>query len=312
MNYYPVFITTLNRYTHFRRCVESLARNTHADKTELVIGLDYPPSKKYEEGYLKIKDYIPYIKGFKKVTVFERSENFGPSRNFSSLKEYVFSHYDAAICSEDDNEFSPCFLDYMNKTLDFFGADSRVTSISGYISRSYYGLMCNVIFSYDNNAWGCGLWRSKENTYAQYSEVDFVKIICSIRMSYKIFRTSPGVFSMLIEMVKKKQSWYDVKRTVLNIVNGTYQLRPSFSLSRNTGYDGSGIHCGTSDMDDLAHQTISEDSFFDFDSSDVADVNNPVVKKQMFLHCLPSGYMAQKKFLLFLILRYIKLRFRLF
>ena len=117
--------------------------------------------------------------------------------------------------------------------------------------------------------------------------------------------------SMLIEMMKKGQSWGDVKRSVLNIVNGTYQLRPSFSLCRNTGYDGTGIHCGTSDVDDLAHQMISEETLFDCDFSDVADVHNPVVKKQIFLHCIPSGYFAQKKFLLFLILRYLKLRFRL-
>ena len=167
------------------------------------------------------------------------------------------------------------------------------------------------MFNYDNNAWGVGLWKSKERAYSNYTEEDFKKILYSIRQSYKLFYTSPGIMSMLIEMMKKGQSWGDVKRSVLNIVNGTYQLRPSFSLCRNTGYDGTGIHCGTSDVDDLAHQTISEDSFFDCDFSDVADVNNPVVKKQMFLHCLPSGYMAQKKFLLFLILRYIKLRFRL-
>ena len=51
MTFYPVIIYTLNRYEHFRRCVESLARNTHAEQTELVIGLDYPPSEKYVEGH---------------------------------------------------------------------------------------------------------------------------------------------------------------------------------------------------------------------------------------------------------------------
>ncbi len=312
MNYYPVFIPTLNRYTHFRRCVESLARNTHADKTELVIGLDYPPSKKYEEGYFKIKEYISSITGFKKVTVFERQKNLGPVNNFTALKDYVFNYYDAVICTEDDNEFSPCFLDFMNKALNNFGMNPRISSVSGYLSQNFMGKIgCKVMLSYDNNAWGIGLWKSKEQIYDSYSDEDFKKIILSTRLSYKIFSVCPGILSMLIEMVKKRQSWGDVKRSVLNIVNGTYQLRPSFSLSRNTGYDGTGIHCGTSDVDDLAHQTISEDSFFDCDFSDVADVNNPVVKKQMFLHCLPSGYMAQKKFLLFLILRYIKLRFRL-
>lgn len=46
MKYYPVLIPTLNRFQHFKECVESLAVCTHADKTELLIGLDYSPDKK--------------------------------------------------------------------------------------------------------------------------------------------------------------------------------------------------------------------------------------------------------------------------
>ena len=48
--YAPILIPTLNRYEHFKRCVESLAKCTHAEKTELVIGLDYPPSERYQKG----------------------------------------------------------------------------------------------------------------------------------------------------------------------------------------------------------------------------------------------------------------------
>ena len=47
MTFYPVVIPTLNRFDHFRNCVESLVRCTHADKTELIIGLDFPPYEKY-------------------------------------------------------------------------------------------------------------------------------------------------------------------------------------------------------------------------------------------------------------------------
>ena len=54
--YSPIIIPTLNRFTHFKNCVESLAACTNADKTELIIGLDYPPSEKYVDGWIKIKD----------------------------------------------------------------------------------------------------------------------------------------------------------------------------------------------------------------------------------------------------------------
>src|SRR5574344_2091111 len=101
MNYYPVLIPTLCRYDHFYRCVESLSKNTYADKTELVIGLDYPPSDKYREGYEKIKAYIPTIKGFRKVTVFEHDHNLGANDNFFFLRDYCLWKYDAYIITED-------------------------------------------------------------------------------------------------------------------------------------------------------------------------------------------------------------------
>lgn len=43
-HYAPVIIPTLNRYVHLKRCVDSLAKCTHAPDTELIIGLDYPPT----------------------------------------------------------------------------------------------------------------------------------------------------------------------------------------------------------------------------------------------------------------------------
>lgn len=45
MIYSPVIIPTLNRYEHFRECLESLEHCVDADKTTVYIGLDYPPSE---------------------------------------------------------------------------------------------------------------------------------------------------------------------------------------------------------------------------------------------------------------------------
>lgn len=49
MTYYPVYISTLNRYERFRNCVESLARCTHADK---LVG--YAATKRLEDIYKQL------------------------------------------------------------------------------------------------------------------------------------------------------------------------------------------------------------------------------------------------------------------
>lgn len=243
MVYYPVIIPTLNRYVHFRRCVESLARNTYADQTELIIGLDFPPAEKYVEGYRQIKDYLPTITGFKKVTVFERTENWGPVRNNQDLIDYVFVSYDAVIATEDDNEFSPCFLDYMKKMLNHYRDDMRIATVSAYLPTLFaVPSASGLLFSQETNAWGYGCWRDK---YANADErTNTVKrMLGSWRASFHSFFVYPACFRMAVKMASRGKYWGDVVRTQCNIVNGTFQVRPAMSLVRNWGNDGSGVNC---------------------------------------------------------------------
>ena len=163
MNYYPVCIPTLNRYEHLKACVESLQQCTHADKTELIIGLDaLPPPPNYEvyrEGYEKVKAYLPTINGFAKVTILERDSNYGAERNSDALEEYCLERYDAYIFTEDDNVFSPCFLDYMNKALDKYRDDERVASVCGFCRTEDYGISSySAYLAYDDTGWGVGYW----------------------------------------------------------------------------------------------------------------------------------------------------------
>ena len=145
--YYPITVTTLNRHEHFRRLVESLQRNTDADKTELVIGLDYPPSEKYREGYEKNRDYIPTISGFKKVTVFRTNHNLGPIKNAVRLREYIQNEgYDGHIGTEDDNDFSPCFIRYMNNAMNKYRDDSRIINVCAHCGREFFDISTNNIY----------------------------------------------------------------------------------------------------------------------------------------------------------------------
>jgi len=96
-NYAPVVIPTLNRHTHFKCCVESLATCTNADRTDLFIFLDYPLKDVHWEGYELIKAYLPNIKGFKTVNIIEREKNYGAINNFFKSLEFIFNKYDRLI-----------------------------------------------------------------------------------------------------------------------------------------------------------------------------------------------------------------------
>jgi len=267
MTCYPVYIPTLNRYEHFKNCVESLAKCTHADKTELVVGLDYPPSEKYVDGWKKVKAYLPTLHtlGFGKVTIFEHDHNLGPYENATFLWNYCADHYDACIVSEDDNVFSPAFLDFVDRALEKHAHDDRIASVCGFThaQSEIHGLPGSFLTE-DCCAWGMGMWISKHRrAFAQYLQTSWQKeLLHRPGFVFRFVLTYPIGFVMFFGMVKSGKRYGDICRTAYNFANHTYQLRPAKSLVRNCGNDGSGANCGI--IESIAKQEISTDTTFDF------------------------------------------------
>lgn len=304
--FYPVIVTTLNRFEHFKRCIESLKANTHADQTELIIGLDYPPSNEYKLGWENIKHYIDGINTFKKVTVFYREFNYGASRNLEELVSYAFEKYDAVIVTEDDNQFSPCFLDFMNKGLRIYYDNPQITSISGYKNLLYDDSTLNSVFpTYVVSAWGCGVWKHK--LYPKNFDY-YKKIINSVKQSWKNFSLCPASFFMLIMMLDKKMNWGDVMATQYNIANNKFQLVPNISLCRNWGHDGSGINCIEEEQKKYIEQEISYAKTFDFDVFDL--IIPPKVKIENKKIALPVTIKDKLILTLVCLKLYLKLRFK--
>ena len=167
MIYAPVLIPTLNRYEHLKETITSLSHCTGAEFTDLYIALDYPPSAYYEEGYIKIVNFLPSISGFKSVNIIRRDHNFGVGKNaLDALVNIVFKEHDRYIFSEDDNHFSPNFLEFMNKGFEMFKDNKSVIAINGY--RHFYDLKFadnNYFFqTIDFSAWGYGMMRETRLT----------------------------------------------------------------------------------------------------------------------------------------------------
>lgn len=272
MIYYPVLIPTLNRYQHFKECVESLAKCTHADKTELVIGLDYPPSEKYVEGWKKIKEFIPSISGFNKVTVFEHTHNLGSIGNWKALQSYSAEHYDAWINTEDDNVFSPCFLDYMNKCLEKYKDDNSILAVSGYMDPIAWNTTTEstVIKTQDYAAWGIGKWKRTNEELDQYMPEHYMHYVCTHRKKLWKMRNNLRDLYQLIFWTKNNPALdirCDFTIACYMIINKKYCINPLLSLVRNMGYDGSGEHCGTIEDDFYSRQMISEKNEFNLNDN---------------------------------------------
>lgn len=237
----PILIPTLCRSAHFRNCVESLAQCRHAADCDLIVGLDYPAKEMHVKGYEEIKAYLPQIKGFRKVIVFERDTNWGAVRNYHDLCRYAAERYPALIITEDDNVFAPSFLEFMISALLLTKDNPDCTSVCGYTVPEMADDGVDFYRSHDNSAWGYGVWSDR----LYIPTLEEARAIYRLPWkAFRIWRRYPACLQMLGDMLKKGALYGDTVRTSNNILGGTYQLRPGNTLVRNMGHDGTGVNCG--------------------------------------------------------------------
>jgi hypothetical protein len=254
----PVLICTLNRHVHFKHCIESLAACTHADKTDLFIGLDYPSKEAHWKSYKIIEAYLHTIKGFKTVNITIRKKNFGVNDNWNGMQKYVFEQYDRIIISEDDNVFSSNFLDYINRGLDYYENNNKIIAIGGYNVPAKFP----VNYKYDYylstyfNGWGFGTWRDRKIEDITSYNGGYNEIITNKKLFKKFKKIHPKLIQYLKRIHDGKLDAGDYKITFHLIKNNLYTIRPIKSLVNNTGNDGSGVHSGITDR--LNHETLNQ------------------------------------------------------
>ena len=296
MKYAPIIIPTLNRYQHLKNCVESLARNKYAQYSDLYISVDYPPNEKYYEGYNQIKNYIENgIMGFKNVYYTFQKENLGPFDNERYLRDWVFETNDRFIFSEDDNYFSPNFLEYINKNLDYFENDKRIFAISGYSKpiewgEKKYSIIQNIHFG----PYGYGTWKDRNDRFETLKYTDIRKYLFNYHNALNLYKTNEHYFVDAVEIAigkhylalnkEKKIRAMDITKTLYAIIYKMYFICPLLSRSRNMGYDGSGINCkvaqkGNNDYYD--EQEIDEESSYNF-SKPIEIDRNYIIKFNSF------------------------------
>lgn len=259
MKYAPVLIPTLNRYEHFKRCIESLQANEEAKYTELYIGIDYPPDEKYVAGNEKIKDYVKSISGFKKINLFVHKKNLGASENEKFLMNRAEETFDCFIFTEDDNVFSPAFLDFMNMGLQQMEHRQNIIGVCGYaypfIDKGECMLEQGIAFP----VWGYGTSFKKHHEMSDYMKGGRILFdFAEKEMSEKVKRISPYNYRLLSSACRAYpittcQEYFrvtDLSLSAYMIMFDKKVFMPGISLVRNEGWDNSGIHCQTSDRQD--------------------------------------------------------------
>jgi hypothetical protein len=249
MEFAPVLVSVLDRNIHFQNCITSLSKNPLANQTHLFIALDAPFAEKHIAGHAKVLTFIESIKGFKEVTLFKRESNMGSSENQFLAMQFIFAKYDRLIFTEDDNVFSPNFLDFINQGLELFKDREDIFAVTGHnykvdIPESYPG---NYYIWPGFDAWGVGLWKEKwykVDFTVKNKQLDALKPTKILKLNSIAGHYVPALFQLA-----KFGILHDDFAIDLHLVeNKMYSVFPTISKVRNTGLDGSGENGGLSGM----------------------------------------------------------------
>lgn len=251
MEFAPVIIPTLNRYEHLKRCLESLERCKDAKYTDVYVGLDYPPSEVYIDGWQKIDAYLrrkEELNGFRHLYVQRHEKNLGAVQNYTELRIAV-AKYGYYIFTEDDNEFSPCFLSYMNQNLRLYKDDKTIFRICGYLPSDNKFITDYTQFRANRHvAWGIGEWVDKYLAFNGFIEnKKLLELIRNKRVQEYFERNKmESILYGIVKMSNNNKILEDFIVAAYLVYNNMRCILPTKSMVRNHGFDGSGLHCGYS------------------------------------------------------------------
>lgn len=239
----PILLFVYNRPAHTRRLVESLLRNAEAARSSLFIYSDAPRDESVRPAVDEVRRYVRSIRGFDRVEVVERTENWGLARSIIDGVSTALQRFDRVIVLEDDLVLSPYFLRFMNEALETYKDEPRVGHIQACDFTQDPSLPDTFLIKW-TGSWGWATWRRAWKHFnpdgqALLDELERRRLTRTFDFdgAYRYTR-------MLRRQVEGKNNSWAIRWNASLFLADILSLNVGRSLVQNTGFDGSGTHCG--------------------------------------------------------------------
>jgi hypothetical protein len=260
----PIVLFVYNRPWHTRLTVEALQKNTLASNSELFIYADGEKNSNDRNKVEEVRKYIETIHGFKRVVIIERKRNWGLADSIIDGVTKIVNQYGRVIVLEDDLITSPYFLKFMNDGLDVYKNRDDVFSITGFnfpkkqlpIPRDYHD---NIYLSYRCMSWGWATW---ENRWLKVDwDVKDFRELEKNKKKIKLFnRGGEDLFPMLKRQLEGKIDSWAIRFCYAHYKNNSFCIYPTKSFVDNSGFDGSGVHCGVDESIKFRNNSLNTSS----------------------------------------------------
>ena len=286
----PIAMFVYNRPEHTLRTLEALANNPEAKDSILYVYSDGPKENASYEELEQIKatrNLVRQQQWAQEVILLEREKNIGLAASIINGITEVVNRYGKIIVLEDDIVVSKGFLNYMNSALDIYKDISDVMHISGFMHPINSSNLPNTFFYNVNSCWGWGTWSDSwvlyennphilQNRLLECEEIDWEK--------YNGFQGNEYYKQLLLNISGQMNTWAVKWHTSLFLNKGK-AVHPKISLTRNIGFDNTGVHCGK-------NNSFSEMEILDFIEIDT----NELIKDYNLINSrIQSSFLTQSR-----------------
>ena len=250
MEYAPIALFVYNRPEHTRKTVEALLQNAEAARSDLFIFSDGAKTKEDTAAVVNLREYLKSISGFKSIEIVMQQHNLGLANSIISGVSSLIERFGRVIVLEDDIVTGKFFLRFMNESLDKYANNDQVASIVGYNFPVHADSLPDSFFLVGADCWGWATWKRCWTHF----EPDTAKLLNEVQsrgLEYALDMNGSYPYTqMLRDQIAGKVNSWAVRWYVKMFLMGKMSLYPGSSLVQNIGFDGSGIHCNTSDVFD--------------------------------------------------------------
>jgi hypothetical protein len=246
----PVALFVYNRPMHTRQTVEALLSNSGAAQSALYVFSDAPRDAAASQAVAKVRSYIRGIAGFKSVTIIERETNYGLARSITEGVTQLCDEYGRVIVLEDDLVASPHFLAFMNNALTRFEHEDRVMQIAGYMFPVNLNIREDALFLPFISSWGWATW---QRAWLHFdAEAKGYKKLAKDRDLIRKFDLGGhySYFKMLRSQQRGKADSWAIRWYLSVFLRNGLALYPRKTLVQNIGFDGSGVNCAVSSIEE--------------------------------------------------------------
>lgn len=244
-----IVIFTYNRPEHTRRMLDSLRKCIGIENYKIIAFQDGPSTFPDRKLTIEVTNVLENFKKDFDVEIYKSETNLGLSKSVIEGTSRVFTEYSSVMTFEDDLEFSPHVLDYLQNSINIMKENPIIFAASAYtpidlrdvLSRFHGGQVAYL--STRTHSWGWAIIRENWNRI-KWEPSDLSTVLRNSEVLEFFSQGGSDLIPMLLQQVQGNIDSWAIRMALHASREQRYTIYPASTLVRNLGFDGSGVHCG--------------------------------------------------------------------